>query len=125
MAYKVVPYPTLTAYAGNAININITVMQNNGLPFNLTGLTNISYCIAASAGASAIVTKTVAASGIVITDPTEGVFQVQLKEADTKTLAPGPFPTTYYQEALLIDSQNAPVTVYAGLLVLNPASLQV
>lgn len=124
MAYKTVPYPILTAFAGNAINIDITVLQTNGFPYDLTGITNISYCLAVSAGSSAIFTKTVSGSGIVITDPVNGVFEVQLAEVDTATLAPGPYSVQYYQEALLVDVLGDPVTCYAGYLILMPTSLQ-
>lgn len=124
MPYKNTPYPIPSAFAGNAINMDITVLKSNSLPYDLTGVTNISYALAVSAGSSALVTKTIADGGIVVTDAVNGKFEVSLVESDTSKLVTGNFPVMYYQEALLVDITGDPVTCYAGNLVLYPATLK-
>lgn len=110
---------TIVGYAGNAIQLVITVLQTDGSPYNLTGVTSIKYSLGGALITPALITKTLGA-GIAITNATGGIFTVSLAETDTASLVTGSSAVQFYHEALLVDAAGNPVTCYSGYLTLNP-----
>lgn len=85
--------------SGDTKILNITAKTSSGTAINLTGVA-IIWSLFPSTGGTALLTKSVG-SGISITDPSNGVFQVTLNPTDTASLE-----GLYQHEAQITDVTN-------------------
>ena len=106
--------PTFFAFAGDTITINTQVLNPDGSPFDLSGVTGINYVLASGYGQPAMVTKTLG-NGITITAATSGMYTVTLAPADTAGLV-----GNYLHASTLLTSGNVN-TVFSGILTLTGA----
>lgn len=81
------------------------------LPKNITGVT-ARWQLAANIGDAPLLSKTSPASGIVITDPENGLLTVTVPKEDTANLAVG----AYWHEVQLDDADGNRTTVLQGRL---------
>lgn len=106
--------------AGDTRTIQATVEQSTGVPFNLTGAAIKWQVFAMSSGTftgEAIISKAVG-SGITITNPSGGVFQISLASADTTG-----FAGTYYHEAEVTMPGGIVHTAFTGTITINAGAI--
>ena len=84
------------AQQGSYLEIEYTLVDANGAPINLTGLTGnqLQWVLGVSAAAVPLLDKIIG-SGITLSDPAAGKFKVTLQPADTVNLY-----GQYYVEAV-------------------------
>ena len=104
-----------TLDAGDKAILTITVDDGAEPPVavDLSGVA-IQWALARDLSIVPVVTKSVG-SGIVITDPTNGIFKVTLDPADTEGLC-----GIYYHEAEVTDTNSDPSTVTRGTVTIRP-----
>ena len=101
-------------YAGDKKLVTITVLDANDAAVNLTGAA-IRWHAARSTEDETVLEKTTdSPAGIVITDPTAGVFVVTLDEADTDDLI-----GIYYHEAEIEISSDISTVISGHFYVIR------
>lgn len=95
------------------LSVTVDDGETPAVAVNITGWT-LSFTLRETTGsATALLTKTTA-SGITITDPTAGVFQVSIEDVDTIALTPG----KYAYDVKRMDAGAEAVLVYGTLTLL-------
>ena len=108
-------YPTIYTFADNHLQLDFSIVNPDGTPYDLTGVQNITYGIAVNPGASAFVTKSLG-SGISITAPaTAGLFTVDISQGDTARIS-----GCFFQQAQIRNSSGNQSVCYAGYIVFQP-----
>jgi hypothetical protein len=111
--------PTITSFAGNDVDLNLTIYQEDGItPYDLSTITALTYALALAPQGTPIVTKSLT-GGITITNAAQGKFTVALASADTQGLG-GAVGITYYHECTLVTSADAVITCYSGYITIYP-----
>jgi hypothetical protein len=87
-----------------------------GPPVNITGFT-----IKWQAQTPTPITKTTGAGSITLTNPTIGIFTVQIDAADTLNVAPG----SYTHEAVTTDTDGNPVTIVNADPVISAGTMTI
>lgn len=106
---------TSSMYSGDSVSIACTVTDSaTGAAVVLTGA-SMSWALATSPGATALVTKTSADGDITVGGAGSNVATVALEPADTATVAPG----VYTHELQITDGSGNVYTVYQGSLYLR------
>lgn len=106
------PVTKLTAqpfemFSGDTKDLNVTVLNQDSAVVDLTGA-SVDFTISKKPGGAALVTKTVG-SGIVLTDPTNGVMDITLNPADTVSLK-----GAYHYQCRVTDVSLRETTVLFG-----------
>lgn len=99
-------------YVGQEFAFEVTVLEN-GKPFDLTGAT-INWIMQPTVNSATATVSKSTGNGIVITDATNGVFEVTLLAPDTA----GKQPYEYYHEAQVTDVSGNPYPVTIGTMEL-------
>ncbi|WEK53335.1 MAG: hypothetical protein P0Y55_12145 [Candidatus Cohnella colombiensis] len=107
-----VNYQNFEMFAGDSIQIEVAV-TDKGEAVYLTG-TTIKWALKRSVLKTANVALKTTASGIELTDPTDGKFQVTLNAIDTVSLKPG----YYYHEAEITDASGNVSTIMTGTVAI-------
>lgn len=102
-------------YEGDAVNINVCVIDQNGIAIDLTGY-SIVWVLALDVTQPPLFTKTTSGGTITVTTPTSGMFSISLVPKDTTGLTDD--AATFYHEAWIIDPSNNPITVMVGQMSL-------
>ncbi len=97
----------LEMYKGDSKLLVITSTDDSNNPLDLSGCT-LNYVIYRTTPSTIVVTKTTT-SGIAITDPTGGIFEITLYPADTEGLL-----GFYQHECELTDLSNNISTLFTG-----------
>ncbi len=100
-------------WAGDAKNLNVTALDDDGGALNLTGGTLTWILRQDARSGPVLLTKTIG-SGITVTNAAGGLFTVALVEADTQDLA-----GSYYHECVFEDSGGNPSTILTGNFILE------
>jgi len=108
-------------YAGNDVELDITLLDEDGGPLDLTDATVRWALSSAYDPSAALVTKTSdGMSGILITDAEQGLVIVTLLRDDTEDFGGQP----YVHEVAVIDSGGAETTVLTGAVTILKTALQ-
>jgi hypothetical protein len=86
-------------------------------PFDLSGVADIWWRVQRDLGpySSIVLKKTLAQGGIRVSDPTEGLFHIELVPGDTAGLH-----GFYHHEARIKDAAGSVATIFTGTLQLRP-----
>lgn len=88
--------------------------NGNKIPKSIVGVT-AQYAIARKIGDTPVISKSSPASGIVLTDPENGVMQITVPKEDTSSLL-----GTYWHEVQVIDGDGNRTTVGQGRITFRP-----
>jgi hypothetical protein len=103
----------MTIFAGNDVDIIVTVTDADGTAVNITGVT-MTYVLGTEVGAAAAtVTKTVG-GGITLTTPASGIATINLDPDDTTSLE-----GTYYHELEITSAASEVNTGFIGEVTIN------
>ncbi len=105
-----------TMWQGEDKILEVTVKDESDVVVNLTGAT-IKWVLAPTVDGTVSITKETGGSGIVITDATNGVFQVTINAADTASLE-----GTFYHEAEVTSSASKVSKVLIGKVIIRRAA---
>jgi hypothetical protein len=107
-------------FAGDGVTLEFPVVDQNGNPYDLTGVQLLQWAMGNYAINTPLITKDSGSIGgiTVGSPPTAGIFYVQLNSADTKNL-----PGFFYHEARLTDSSGIPRVVASGIVTIQPSNL--
>jgi hypothetical protein len=104
-------------HAGDDLVIPVTVTDEAGQAVDLTGAA-VGWQAARGTpqrfGTTPVVSKA-SGSGIAVTDPAGGVFEITLEAADTQGLR-----GAFYHEAEVTDAAGKKTTVMAGTMTVEP-----
>lgn len=100
-----------SVYAGDDVELDLTILKTDGTPYDLTGCQEVNYAIARDRKSAALVTKTLG-SRITITDAVNGKVQIVITSTDTEAL-----DGTYYHEVQVVDASGLTSTCYADRLL--------
>lgn len=103
----------VTMWSGDSKKLRFTVIDDAGAAKNLTGAAIVWKAAKTAGSSTALITKSVG-SGITITDPTGGLFEVRLDPADTASLS-----GDFYHEAQVTDALGDVATVAIGRIRIN------
>lgn len=98
-----------TIYAGDDAVLSIAIVDENGKPLSVSGA-SFAWILAASAGATATLSKTLS-SGIVVTHALSGYVSVNISHTDTTGLL-GPM----WHQLVMTDGSGDVSTVTTGTL---------
>ncbi len=99
---------SLTMYCGDTVSLEITWLDADGNPVNLTGA-SLVWALGRTPAGPLLVEKTVG-QGIVITGASTGEFRIDIEPADTTNLKPG----TYYHVCRAKEADGTVSTVLDG-----------
>ena len=99
-------------YAGDTKIIQVTVTDSTGAPKDITGAT-INWAL--QQVYKTIIEKSITTGGIVITDATNGVFQILLLPIDTEGFSTG----LYTHQALVIDNNGTSEVIFTGTITFS------
>lgn len=110
-----------TIWIGETTNLPITTLDDAGAVVNITGAT-IDWVLKHHVLSDAVlITKATGGNGIVLTDPTNGVFTVSLTPTETEVLGHG----DYYHEAEITDTSLNENVVMTGTATLLPSGVPI
>lgn len=104
-------------YAGDDKTLQVRVTDPDGEAVNLTAAA-IKWQCARSLGKASVIFKSTS-SGITLTDPADGQFEVTLEDGDTEDLA-----GTYQHEAQVTFSDGTISTVLSGTMKVIPVVIE-
>ena len=107
-----------TMYSGDTKLLEITVLDQDGDPVDLTGAT-VKWQMAKKVTSDTPVLSKEIGSGVVIMNPTAGRFDISLQPADTAAIK-----GAYYHEAEITESGGDVATVLAGTITILPDLIQ-
>ena len=107
-----------TLTAGDTKSLVITVKDNEGVAVDITGA-SVKWQAARSFGKASAISKATGGSGIVLTNPSTGVFTVTLDADDTEDLK-----GQFYHEAQVTLADGTIATVLFGTMKINPALIE-
>lgn len=109
----------ITMKQGNDLRVIVRVLDQNGIPVDISGATQITWAVADTVDATTnTLTKTMTGGDITITG-VDG-FTFDITQADSAALA----LQSYYHEALVITAGGEAYTSLTGSLTIQPALLQ-
>lgn len=100
--------------AGEYRALNVTVQQD-GLTVNLSGVQYVDWALAVNERSEPLFRKSYPTSGVLLSDPTNGVFTVEIDREDTAELEPGIY---YHQAQYVINDQT--ITAFVGTVRIRP-----
>jgi len=108
--------------AGNTLTLKYTVVDSSNVAVNLTGA-QIDFGLSKARtlntfDGSLLVSKSTTTTGVTLTSPTTGKFQVVLQPSDTATL-----DGTYYYEIKLTDASGNVTTLVNGPMYIQNSLL--
>lgn len=106
----------VTLYSGDDCILAISIVDETGVALNVTGATFV-WSLARTAGTPAILTKTSAGGGVVITNATTGAVQVTLTHNDTAASSVPPFQ--YWHQLVMTDPSGNVSTVTTGYITVR------
>lgn len=107
----------ISIYAGDDVELNITVYDSAGSALDITGLSAAQWIMKRYAGSTtAEITKTLG-GGVTVVSAADGTMKVSINSADSVSLT----SNFYYHELRIQDSNSDYTTVMTGTVTLNPA----
>lgn len=103
-------------WAGDDIELDAAILDDNGAPLNLTGATLRWGLAALATPGLALVRKDSIAGGIAITNAAGGLATVAIGGADTETLN-----GRYLHQLQVTDGSGETATLAVGLVTINPS----
>jgi len=101
--------------SGNDKQLNVTVLDENGAPVDITGAT-IVWSVAINEKSKTRVFFYTTPTNITITFATGGKFRIDIQDTDTEPLSIGLITTDYYHETRLTSSAGVKSTVMIGTM---------
>lgn len=105
-------------FEGESKDVRVTVVDQDGVPFDLSGSTVRWEAQPDLTASGASIIKATGGQGITLTNPTQGIFTIRLDPADTLGLAGG-----FYHEAQVTDSAGNVATVLTGRLTIQKTAI--
>lgn len=104
-----------TIYSGDSRSLPVTVTNGSGGTVNITGAQSIVWVVVGPSG-NVLLTKTLAAGQIALTNPTAGICTITLLAADTSQLT-----GTYAHECRMVDVSGNSSIIFTGNLTVTKA----
>lgn len=99
---------------GNSYVIEITLVDSNGEPINLSSVVGITYVLTTiTTPKQTLITKVIGNGQIIIQSLYDGIIEVYLHNDDTDDLVDG----IYYHEAALVDSGGNVTTILSDCVL--------
>ena len=100
----------LTMYAGDDKILIVTTTDPNDVPIDVSGCT-IRWIVYKRSPQNIVIDKTTPSTGIALTDPTNGIFEITLVPGDTENLL-----GEYNHECELTDMDSKISTIFVGYI---------
>lgn len=102
----------VTMISGDDKVLTVTVVDEDNLPWNLTGC-SVNYVVYKGGTGVIIITKTTT-SGISLTNPVNGIMEISLIPSDTED-----YTGYYLHECEITDTQGRISTIFTGKFTIN------
>jgi hypothetical protein len=106
-------------FSGDSAILRVTVEDDEGNPDPIGSPNSILYVCAERRGGSPVFTKTYSSGEITITDPANGILDIEILGSETE-----PLSGYYYHECEMVDSSDNRTTLFEGEWYIWPDSAQ-